>query len=169
MLDLLEPILSQPDLVTTEIASWANLWLARLQRTHTEVDTASAPLPELQRANRIVERLRSLAGGEMREASPKPFDLIGGKTPANAAAAGGSGGVVWLAGLLTWMGIVAAGYRGSRSPWLQELARRWTSGCAVLVALAIAILVSPWLGGVLMLISAAASLTWPWRRPAGSI
>jgi hypothetical protein len=159
---LLTAALHEPSQLDDELATWASPWFARLNAARANAaETASAA--DLRQADELLDRLQTLAEsditseGDALEAAEQPDSPP--VVPYNSSGP-------WLATLLAWLGVVAGGYRAGQSGRLQELARRWPSACAALVALGVAILVSPWIGGALMAIAAASSLAWPWQKPA---
>lgn len=157
---LLAPVMSESRQTREDRSVWARQWLMRLEVALAQADEdASAPVEELR------DQLEALLGSNQTFEEP-PLILADAPEFDDEAPAGSSLSLGWLAALLGWSAIVVGGYRVSHSPPLQELARRWPAAAAVVVGIAVAILLSPWIGGVLMLFAALASLTWPWQRAA---
>ena len=156
LVQMLSGVLAEPPQPDEELASWASRWLVRLKAAQER----SGDNPQ---ALAVLQRLESMAGPETVAAeipeTPNPETAVEPLTTSTVSIS------IWLTAMLTWVGLVVGGYSASRSALLQELMRRWPSAAAALVALAIAVAVSPWVGGMLLAIAGASSLTWPWQRP----
>jgi hypothetical protein len=145
-----------------DLAAWASPWLVGLEaaRANAAQTTTAA---DLQAADDLLDRLEALVDPETMIAYD-PLETV--EQPELPAVVSHNQSGPWLAAVIGWFGLVAGGYRAGQSTRWQELARRWPSACAALVGLAVAIVLSPWIGGALMAIAAASSLAWPWHRRA---
>lgn len=158
---LLTPVFREPPQPEDELATWASTWLVRLKAALADA-ADSASRADLQAANELRDRLQALVDSDI---MVEDDALPSTEQPDSPAVVSSNSSGPWLAALLVWAGIVAGGYRASQSTRLQELVRRWPSACAALVALAVAVLLSPSIGGALLAIAAASSLAWPWQQP----
>jgi hypothetical protein len=145
-----------------ELATWAGPWLSRLQAVRANATELSSAA-DLRAADELRDRLQALADSDI---MIEDDTLESAEQPDSPAIVSYHNPGPWLTALLAWVGVVAGSYRASQSTRLRELGRRWLSACAMLVALAVAVLLSPWIGGALMAIAATSSLAWPWQKPA---
>jgi hypothetical protein len=163
ILSLLTPALRELPQSNDELATWASAWLARLKAAQVSADEQAAA-DEVRQAEELVDRLQAIS----QNVNADPVPPVAQETTHEAAPPAVSpkySTALWLAALVAWVGIVLGGYLASQSTYLQELARRWPSAVAALVALGVALLVSPWIGGALLAVAAGSSLTWPWQSP----
>lgn len=147
-----------------ELATWASAWGARLKAAQgSGGDEATAG--ERQQAAELIDRLQAISQNIIAD----PHPSLAAETPHDAASPAVSpkySMALWLAALAAWVGVVVGGYHASQSTYLQEFARRWPSAVAALIALGVALFVSPWIGGALLAVAAGSSLMWPWQSPA---
>jgi hypothetical protein len=158
IVQLLSPALAET--ANGELDAWANHWLSRLRQAEGHKDGSSAA--ESPRAREVREQLEALTEPGVIADAPLETETFHEPPVATQAAPVAP----WLTALAAWLGVVAAGYRASQSARLREVGRRWPSACAALVAIVVAVLLSPWIGGVLMVVAAASALSWPWQRLA---
>jgi hypothetical protein len=159
---LLTKALGKPSQADEELATWASPWLIRLQAARANAAESSSAA-DLRAADELRDRLQALADSDI---MMEGDTLVSAEQPDSPAIVSYHNPGPWLTALVAWLGVVAGGYRASQSTRLRELGRRWPSACAMLVALAVAVLLSPWIGGALMAIAAASSLAWPWQQKA---
>ena len=153
--------LREPPQPPDELSDWASRWLSRLQAVQVQA-AETVTEAENEQARQVMQQLEAIAdaGTMLEQVAEQPETL-----PSSRAATPQSSVSAWLVALAGWLGIVAVGHRVSRSGQLVELAQRWPAGWAALVALTVAILLSPWIGGALLAIAAISSFSWPWPKP----
>lgn len=158
---LLSAVLREPPQPDHELSVWASLWLGRLKEAQAQSGDPATDA-ELRQAEALVVRLEALTSSDptFRDDLPEMEQQSETADPVQQHYS-----AAWLVALLGWSGIVIGGYRASQSARLQEIAQRWPGAAALLVGLAAAVLLSPWIGGALMLRAAVSSLAWPWQRP----